>query len=232
MWATLTASPSTWLAVTIGLYVLANHASTTWFRGHPLANPVLLAISVLCTLVWLSEIDATRYLEMTRPLTLLIGPATVSLALPLWRNRQRVKDNLVPLLAALTAGCLTAYFATEALSDAVGFSQQVTVSLAPRSTSAPIAMGLAEIRGGLPTLAMCAVLISGVVGAVLLTAVSRLMRITDPAAIGFTAGLSSHALGVARSMELGATQAAFASLGMLLNGVATSILVAMILGLG
>jgi len=232
MWSVLTTSPSTWLALTIGLYLLANHASAAWFRGHPLANPVLLAISALCMLVWLSGIDASRYLDMTRPLTLLIGPATVSLALPLWRHRQRVKENLVPLAAALTTGCLTAYFATEALSDMLGFSRQVTVSLAPRSTSAPIAMALAEIRGGLPTLAMCAVLMSGIIGAVLLTGVTRLMRITDAATVGFTAGLSSHALGVARSMELGQTQAAFASLGMLLNGLATSVLVAVMLSLG
>ena len=232
MSASLLDSQPLWIGITLGSYVVSVFLAQRLFRANPLANPVLLAIALLCLLVHMSGIAPQRYLALSQPLIFLIGPATVCLALPLWRFRTLLKLLIWPVVGALFVGCLVAYFSTIVLSHLIGFGPQLTMSLASRATTAPVSMALAQIRGGSPVIAMLAVLVSGIVGAVSLTLVTRILRIKDPEAIGFTAGLSAHAVGVTRALQLGETEAAFASVGMLLNALATSALVAMIMLLG
>jgi len=231
MSTSLLASQPFWIGITLGAYLVSLALAKSVFRSHPTANPVLLAIALLCLIVHICGVAPQRYLAMSQPLVFLIGPATVSLALPLWRFRALLKQLVWPVAGALCVGCLMAYFSTIVLSRLIGFDPRLTVSLASRATTAPVSMALAEIRGGSPVIAMLAVLVSGIIGAVSLSFVTRALRIKDPEAIGFTAGLCAHAVGVTRALQLGETEAAFASVGMLLNALATSGLVAMIMSL-
>ncbi len=154
----------------------------------------------------------------------LLGPATVALAIPLYRNFERVKTSALPILGSLLAGSVTAIASAVIIARAMGASHELAASLAPKSVTAPIAMGLSEKIGGAPFLTTALVIATGVFGAVLLTPLMRLLRITDPAAVGMAAGLSAHGIGTARAFHIDSTAGAFAGIAMGLNGALTSVI--------
>lgn len=228
IWVYLAATPLTGLTLTLGAYL-----SSRWlFRrcGHfPLLNPVLVAIVTLVAVLHFSGVDYQTYFEGAQFVHFLLGPATVALAVPLYRQFTHVRRSALALGVALVAGSSAAVASALLIGRAMGASREVLMSLAPKSVTTPIAMGIAELTGGLPSLTAVLVILTGILGAAVGTSVLRMIGVVDPRATGFAIGVASHGIGTARALELGETEGAFAGLAMGLNGLLTAVALPLIL---
>jgi predicted murein hydrolase (TIGR00659 family) len=224
IWVYLAAEPLVWLTVTLAAYACADWISERLGR-HPLVNPVAISAAVLIGLLSLTATDYPVYFEGAQFVHFLLGPATVALAVPLWRNGAAVRRALLPIAAALVAGSLTAVASALAVAWLLGAPGPVLASLAPKSVTAPIAMGLAEQLGGIPSLSAVLVIATGILGAVIVTPLMNALRIRDFAARGFAVGVTSHGIGTARAFQVNELAGTFAGIGMGLNGAVTALIV-------
>jgi predicted murein hydrolase (TIGR00659 family) len=223
IWVYLAETPLLWLTMTLLAYVASDRVSAALGR-HPLANPVLFAALLLVALLAGTGTSYGDYFEGAQFIHFLLGPATVALAIPLWHHRAQVRRNLLPMVAALFAGSLTAIASAVAIGWALGAPAEIVWSLAPKSTTSPIAMALTEPFGGIPALAAVLVLLTGMIGAVVVTPLMNLMRIRDFAARGFAAGVASHGLGTARAFQVSREAGTFAGIALGLNGAMTALI--------
>jgi predicted murein hydrolase (TIGR00659 family) len=223
IWVYLSASPLLGLTLTLLAYQGAVWISRRC-NGHPLANPVLLAVTALVTLLWATRTPYQTYFDGAQFVHFLLGPATVALAIPLYAQLNRLKRMAGPLLVALLAGSLSAAFSAVLIGHLLGASDATLFSLAPKSVTTPIAMGIAERLGGLPSLTAVLVILTGILGAVGAQALYALMKCHDPAIRGFAMGVASHGIGTARAFQLSEPMGAFAALAMGLNGLLTALL--------
>ncbi|KAA0910921.1 LrgB family protein [Pusillimonas sp. ANT_WB101] len=211
-----------WLALTVAAYLLAIRLYVRAGR-HPFLTPVLVAVVMVIVALYASGTSYDTYAVYTLPLRYLIGPATVALAIPLYSQIARLKRVALPVLVSLAVGCITGIVSAVGIAWVFGASWSTLVSLAPKSVTMPIAMEAAALNGGVSSLVTVAVAITGVAGVVMAGGLFRYLRITDDATQGFALGLSAHAIGVARAYQVSETTAAFAALGMGLNGIATAV---------
>lgn len=221
--------PALWLTLTIVIYLAGDHL----FRKSgcmPLLHPVFLAVAILIGLLKITGVSYSQYFESARFIHLLLGPATVALAIPLYANLARVRQMFGPLLIALVIGGLTGIVSALLLGRAFGLSSTVLASFAPKSVTTPIAMALADRLGGNASIAAVAVVVTGVMGAMMVGWVMKPLRIKDDAVVGFALGLSSHGTGTARAFQISPTAGAFSGLAMGLNGVFTSLVLPFVLG--
>jgi putative effector of murein hydrolase len=144
---------------------------------------------------------------------------------PLFKNPTLVKSSLLPIAASLVAGSLTAIGSAVGIVLVFGAPKEIVASIAPKSTSAPIAMELARSLGGVPSLAAVLVILTGITGAILVTPLMNLLRIKNFAARGFAVGVASHGIGTARAFQVSEVAGAFAGIAMALNGALTSVVV-------
>jgi predicted murein hydrolase (TIGR00659 family) len=223
IWVYLSASPLLGLTFTLLAYQGAVWISKRC-NGHPLANPVLLAVAALVTLLWATGTPYQTYFDGAQFVHFLLGPATVALAIPLYAQLDRLKRMAGPLLVALLAGSLTATFSAVLIGKLLGASDATLFSLAPKSVTTPIAMGIAERLGGLPSLTAVLVILTGILGAVGAQWLYALMKCNDPAIRGFALGVASHGIGTARAFQISEQTGAFAALAMGLNGLLTAAL--------
>jgi putative effector of murein hydrolase len=230
VWAHMADSTLFWLCFTLLAYLLA---VTVHQRagGNPLLLPVLTAVIVVVAFLLATGTPYPVYARHTWFLQFLIGPATVALAIPLYGQLGRLKPMLIPVAVALLAGCITAVVSAVAIAWALGASFATQVSVAPKSATMPIAMEVAGLNGGLPSLTTIAVAITGIAGAIMAGVLFKALRVRDPAVQGFALGLSGHAIGVARGFQINETAGAFAALGMGLNGIATAVAVPLLFAL-
>jgi predicted murein hydrolase (TIGR00659 family) len=219
-----------WLTATLVAYLIGDHLSQRAGR-NPLVNPVLVAMVLLGGLLWITATPYRTYFEGAQFVHFMLGPATVALALPLYANRAQIRRALLPMLAALLAGSVTAIVSALWIAQALGIEGPVWLSLAPKSTTAPVAIGIAEQLGGLPTLTAALVILTGIIGAVIVTPMMRLMRIRDWRARGFAVGVAAHGIGTARAFQVNDTAGAFAGIGMGLNALLTALLAPWIVSL-
>ena len=197
----------------------------------PLVNAVAVAVVILALLLWTTSTPYATYFEGAQFVHFLLGPATVALALPLWDARAHVRRAALPILAALLAGSLTAMVTTLLIASTFGVTGEVLASLAAKSTTAPVAIGIAQAVGGSPTLTAVLVILTGVTGAIIATPLLNALGLTDWRARGFAVGVAAHGLGTARAMQVHPVAGAFAGLGMGMNAVLTAILALLILNL-
>ena len=170
------------------------------------------------------------YFEGAQFVHFLLGPATVALAVPLVRHRELVVRDILPMALALVAGAITACASTVLIARWLGAPRDVLLSLAPKSTTAGIAMAISEAIGGVPALTAVCVIATGIIGAVIVTPLMNALRIRDFAARGFSAGLASHGIGTARAFAVDEVAGTFAGVAMGLNGLATSLLAPLVVG--
>jgi predicted murein hydrolase (TIGR00659 family) len=230
LWVYLSATPLLWLTATLVAYVAADWVSLRLHR-HPLANPVLIAVVLLVILLRATGTEFPVYFEGAQFVHFMLGPATVALAVPLVAQARRVRRLIVPLAAALLAGSVTAIATAVGIACALGASPQTVASLAPKSVTTPIAMGIAEAIGGIPTLTAVFVILTGIIGAIAVTPLMNALGIKDYAARGFAVGVASHGIGTARAFQVNELAGTFAGLGLVLNGLATAILAPMLMAL-
>lgn len=227
LWVYLSQTPLLWLTVTLVVYAATDAASLAT-RRHPLANPVLHAIWVIAAFLALTGTSYPTYFGGAQFVHFLLGPATVALAVPLYENRGLVAAAILPMLVALVVGSVTAIVSVMWLAKIAGLPRNAVLSLAPKSVTAGVAMGIAESLGANPSLAAVAVVLTGIMGAIIVTPLMNRLGITDFRARGFAVGLASHGIGTARAFQVDAVAGAFAGIAMSLNALVTALLVPLI----
>ena len=224
IWVYLAASPLLGLTITL----IAYQAAFAIFKrsgGHPLANPVLIAVTILVAFLLLTGTSYETYFAGAQFVHFLLGPATVALAIPLHAQFRKVRAMARPVAVGLIAGSLAAIVSAIAVARLLGASLPTQLSLAPKSVTTPIAMGIAERIGGIPSLTAVLVIVTGIIGAVAARYLFDALRIQDPAIRGFAMGVASHGIGTARAFQVSEQSGAFAALAMGLNGALTAALV-------
>ncbi|MRR09854.1 LrgB family protein [bacterium] len=230
IWVYLAASPLLGLTITLVAY---QGAFWLYRRSgmNPLANPVLIAVTALVALLSLTGTSYQTYFDGAQFVHFLLGPATVALAIPLYTQFRRVRALLLPVLLGLIAGSLTAVLSAIAIGKLFGASTPTLLSLAPKSVTTPIAMGVAERIGGIPSLTAVLVIATGILGAIGARTLFNALRVGDPAIRGFAIGVASHGIGTARAFQVSEQAGAFAALAMGLNGLITALLLPALLPL-
>lgn len=224
LWSYLAATPLIWLTTTILAYLVADGLARR-LGNPPWANPVLMSVLLIAPVLWWTQTDYKTYFEGAQFIHFLLGPATVALALPLWDNRDTIRTSVAPILLALIVGSLVAAGSAILLARAFGLPMEVLLSLAPKSTTAPVALGISEALGGIPALTAVLVILTGIIGAVTVTPVMNMLRITDWRARGFAVGVAAHGIGTARAFQVNPVAGAYAGIAMALNALLTSLIV-------
>ena len=224
LWVYLQANPLGWLTATLVAYWIGVRAQRA-AGGRPYVNPVAIAVVLLVALLAATGTPYQAYFQGAQFVHFLLGPATVALAVPLYENWHIVKRSLVPMIAALLAGTVTAVLSAVGIAWALGASPESLVSIAPKSVTTPVAMGIAEKLGGIPSLTAVMVLLTGMIGAIIATPLLNALGLKDWRARGFAVGVAAHGLGTARAFQVNDLAGTFAGIGMALNALATAILV-------
>lgn len=218
------------LCLTLGAFLAASWIAKM-AKGHPMANPVLISILLVSGTLLATQTPYKTYFEGARVIHFLLGPATVALAIPLYRQWGTLKRSAPAILVSLLIGSLTGIGAGVAIGWSLGASDQTLLALAPKSATAPIAMGIVEKLGGAPSLTAVLVILTGITGAVGGPWILRLVRVNGAMAQGFAIGTAAHGIGTVRAFQLSEAAGAFSGLAMGLNGVATAVLVPLLAGL-
>jgi predicted murein hydrolase (TIGR00659 family) len=230
LWVFLAASPLLWLTITVTVYVAADWIAERAGR-NPVVNPAAIAIVVIAALLLATGTPYRVYFEGAQFVYFLLGPATVAIAIPLFKNWPNVRRKAVPMLAALLVGSSVAIGSAVAIAALGGVPRSVLVSLAPKSVTAAVAMSISDKLGGVPTLTAVLVVITGVLGSIIVTPLMDAMRLKDYAARGFAAGVAAHGLGAARAFAVDPVAGTFAGIAMGLNAIASSVLVPLFVSL-
>ncbi len=209
------------IAITLGVYQLALAAYEK--TRLVFLQPVLISMLVLIGVLISCGVSYAEYRKSTEILSILLGPATVALAVPLYLNLRRIRQLLWPTLTTLVVGGVFATGLCLLLGWWFGADHMILMTMAPKSVTSPIAMLVAEQIGGVAALAAVFVLITGVLGAIFGPGLLTLARVDNPAARGMALGLAAHAVGTSIALQEGEECGAFAALGMSLMGVATAL---------
>lgn len=224
LWVYLSATPLLWLALTVVVWVFADWLAERAGR-NPLVHPVMIAIVVIAVILVVTRTPYRTYFNGAQFVYFLLGPATVAIAVPLYKNWPIVRRKALPILVALLAGSTTAIVSAVAVAAAWGVPRDILISLAPKSVTAAVAMSISDHLGGTPALTAVLVAITGVFGAVIATPLMTAMRLRDYAARGFAAGVAAHGLGTARAFVVDPVAGTFAGIAMGLNAIMSSLLV-------
>lgn len=230
----MTADPTGSLVLPATLLTAAAYALALWaYRrsGWSLLLPVLTGAAIVIALLLATDVPYAAYREGARWLAWLAGPATVALALPLYRQRERLRGIAGPVMGALLAGSVTAVVSAIAIAWLLGADWSMMMSLAPKSATMPVAMPVAERTGGAAPLSAVAVALTGIAATVLSGVLFALLGVRSEMVRGFALGLSAHAIGTARAFQLGDAAVGFAALAMGLTAIATSVLVPLVAAL-
>lgn len=224
LWVYLSQTPLLWLTVTLLVYAVVDAASLATHR-NPLMNPVLHSIWIIGLFLYVTGTSYTTYFSGAQFVHFLLGPATVALAVPLYENRKLVAAAILPMLVALLVGSATAIVSVVLFAEAAGLPRDIVLALAPKSVTAGVAMGISETLGANPAITVIATVLTGVMGAIVVTPTMNRLGITDFRARGFAAGLASHGIGTARAFQVDEVAGVFAGIAMGLNALVTSLLV-------
>ena len=223
IWVYLAQTPLLWLTLTLVIYQAA-----FWLYRRcgeaPLCNPVLMAVALLVALLTGTGTPYQTYFDGAQFVHFLLGPATVALAIPLYLHTAKLRRMLLPVLGTLVVGATVAVLSTLWIGELLHVSPVVLRSMLPKSVTTPIAMGIAEQIGGLPSLTAALVILTGIGGAVIAAPLLDWLRVYDAAGRGFAIGIASHGIGTARAFQMNEETGAFAGLAMGLNGAMTTML--------
>ncbi len=228
LWVYLARTPLLWLTVTILVYCACDRVSAALHRT-PLANPVLMSMVLVGLMVRGTGTPYADYFDGAQFIHFLLGPATVALGIPLYQNRQLVLRAIVPMGCALLAGSVTAMVSAVLIARFLGASPMIVASIAPKSVTAAVAMGISGRLGGDPALTAVLVILTGILGAIVVTPLMNLLRVTDMRARGFAAGLAAHGIGTARAFQVNLLAGTFAGIAMGLNALLTAVILPFLL---
>jgi predicted murein hydrolase (TIGR00659 family) len=223
IWVYLSARPLLHLTMTLvafqaGMWCYAKA------RFNPLVNPVIIAVILIISMLYATKTKYETYFEGAQFVHFLLGPATVALAIPLYRHFEKVRSSALAVISSIIVGSLTAALSAIAVGWSLGASRETLASLAPKSVTTPVAMGISEQLGGLPSLTAVLVIVTGVLGAMIGPSILSLLGVKNWAARGVAIGTASHGIGTARALQVNEIAGAFSGLAMGLNALATAIL--------
>lgn len=227
LWVYLSTTPLFGLTATVVTYVLARHIYLRLDQA-PWANPVLWTVITLALLLTVSGTPYPTYFSGAQFIHFLLGPAVVALAWPLWQRRQEVRQRAGPILIAALVGGAAASLSALAIGWALGLPADLLRSLAPKSVTAPVAMGIAEQLGGIPALAAVLAVLTGLVGAVSGKYLFDAMGAMAPQVRGFALGTASHGIGAARALQEHADAGAYAGLALGVQVVLSALLMPLV----
>jgi len=222
-WSPLAPTPLLWIVVTVGAFLLAKRLNRAC-NGAAMANPVLVAILLTAAVVLVTGVPYPTYFAGAQFVNFLLGPATVALAVPLARNIRHIKSSSVGLGLALAVGSLVSICSGIGLVWVLGGSRAVALSMAPKNVTTPIAIAVSQQIGGVPALTATLAIVGGIFAAAIGRRLLTILGIDDHRTHGFVAGVVGSGVAAAEVSSLGGLAAAFAALGIALNGVVTALL--------
>lgn len=184
----------------------------------------MIAATILIGVLLFTDTPYAVYFDGAQFVHFMLGPATVAIAVPLYQNRAAIRRALLPMAAAIIAGSATAILSAVAIAALLGASRETLLSLAPKSVTTPIAMGISEQIGGLPSLTAALVILTGIAGAIMATPLLNALGLRDWRARGFAVGVAAHGIGTARAFQAHPLAGSFAGIALGLNGLVTAIL--------
>ncbi|HIV25712.1 MAG TPA: LrgB family protein [Candidatus Scatomonas pullistercoris] len=207
------------VAISLLAYELGSWMKRKWKLA--IFNPLLISIAAVMLILVFFRIDYDSYYEGAQYLSYLLTPATVCLAIPLYEQLEQLKHNAKAIAAGILSGVLTSLASVLALSLLFDLTHEQYVTLLPKSITTAIGMGVSEELGGITTITVAVIIVTGILGNMLATLICRLFKIQEPAAVGIALGSSSHAIGTTKAMELGEIQGAMSSLSIAVSGILT-----------
>ena len=217
------------LALTFGVFAMFKALQKR--MGWVLLNPILLTIATLILYLKCADISYETYSEGGELIAFWLKPAVVALGVPLYLQLEMIKKQWMPILLSQLVGCLVGVVSVVLIAKGLGATPDVICSLAPKSVTTPIAMEVSNATGGIPSLTAAMVVMVGLFGAVFGFRMLDMGRVKSPIAQGLSMGTASHAIGTSAAMEVSRKYGVYASLGLTLNGILTSILAPMVLRL-
>ena len=217
------------LALTFGVFAMFKALQKR--MGWVLLNPILLTIATLILYLKCADISYETYSEGGELIAFWLKPAVVALGVPLYLQLEMIKKQWMPILLSQLVGCLVGVVSVVLIAKGLGATPDVICSLAPKSVTTPIAMEVSNATGGIPSLTAAMVVMVGLLGAVFGFRMLDMGRVKSPIAQGLSMGTASHAIGTSAAMEGSRKYGVYASLGLTLNGILTSILAPMVLRL-
>ena len=186
-------------------------------------NPLLISIILVMAVLLIFHVDYETYNEGAKYLSYLLTPATVCLAIPLYEQLEQLKKNVKAIVAGILSGVVTSLCSVLILALAFGLSHEEYVTLLPKSITTAIGMGVSEELGGIVTITVAVIIVTGVLGNIIAELVCKIFRIHEPVARGIAIGSASHAIGTARALEMGEVEGAMSSLSIAVSGLLTVI---------
>ncbi|WP_299178145.1 LrgB family protein [uncultured Neptuniibacter sp.] len=228
LWGHFQAFPVLWLVVTLLVFLFASWVNAKAGKT-PFLHPVLVSLTLIIVVLKFTETDYPTYMQGGQYIHLLLGPAVVALAIPLYENLATVKRLLFPLLVGCVVGAIVAAASAIMIGVLFGFSDQLLLTIAPKSVTSPIAIAVAEKMGGYPSLSAGLVLITGAMGCLIAPFVYRVLGIKDESVRGFVLGVGAHAMGTAFAFEYGMVAGAFGGLAMSMTGTFTAFMLPLLM---
>lgn len=215
-------SPLFGIALTVAAYSIGLWVNRK--TGLSIANPNLIAIPLVILCLVFTGTSLEDYQRGGEVINMLLGPATAALALSIYRQKEILRENFLPVLLGCLAGCCASVGSTLALCKLFGFDTALTASLLPKSVTTPIAVELSAQGGGIAAVTIVVVIFTGICGAALAPGLLRLLGVRDPMAQGVAIGTASHGIGTARALELGKIQGAMSGVAIGVSGIITVLL--------
>ena len=210
------------LVLVVGIYLLSIKLHLK--IRFPLLNPVLITILVLIGLLIILDIPYTTFKKSSQMINFLLGPSVVALGYSLHKQIHYLKGNVVSVLTSITVGAVVGIASILLVGKLFGADQTLIASLAPKSVTTPIAMALSESNGGIPALTAVVVVVAGVMGSIIAPPIMNWLGIKSPIAKGIALGASSHGVGTATAIQMGAIEGALSGLAIGIMGTITSLL--------
>ncbi|MCC6093575.1 MAG: LrgB family protein [Eubacterium sp.] len=215
-------------SATIGFVIsLITYGFGVWIHDRTkldILNPLLISIALTIFILCVCKVDYKSYNDSAKYLSYLLTPATVSLAIPLYKQMALLKKNLRAILIGVLAGCLTSMGCVLLLCILFGLPHKYYVTLLPKSITTAIGMGVCEELGGVVTISVAVIIVTGIIGNVIAVGMSKFLRIKSPIARGLMCGTSAHAIGTAKAMQMGEIEGAMSSLAIVVSGLMTVIM--------
>ncbi|MBR3608799.1 MAG: LrgB family protein [Bacteroidales bacterium] len=215
------------LALTFAVYYVATIIRKK--TGIIVLNPILITIAVMICYLKFADISYTTYNEGGKYIEFWLKPAIVALGVPLYKHLDSIKQHFIPIFLSQLAGCVVGIVSVVAIADLMGATNEVIISLAPKSVTTPIAIEISSALGGIESLTAAVVVCVGILGAVIGYRTMSIIKLRDDISKGLAMGTASHAVGTAASMEVSPIHGVYATLGLIINGVLTSLFAPIIL---
>ena len=189
--------------------------------NSPLLNPLLVSIVIVMAILVIFHVDYESYNSSAKYLSYLLTPATVSLAIPLYRQMETLKKNFKAIILSVLAGSITSMGVILVMAMLFGLSHEEYVTLLPKSITTAIGMGVSEELGGYVTITVAVIIVTGILGNIIGETVCKVFRIKNPISRGLALGTSAHAIGTTKAMEMGEVEGAMSSLAIVVAGLIT-----------